>query len=294
MKKYSDIVGDGGSDIVGQVTKQLNKLNERLNSIKYIVAVMSGKGGVGKSSVAVNLSSALSILGHSVGILDADVNGPAIAKMTGTHDQETIKSGSSILPVKGFLDLKVMSMDLFLNDDNTPVVWEAASQENAHAWRGLMEATAVREFAADTEWGALDYLIIDLPPGTDKLPNLVDVLPWISGAIIVTIPTGISQFVVGKSIQMTTEFLNIPVIGLIENMSGRFCPNCGEPDPLFPKGNVAQQAKNHNVPFLGSIPFDVQIANAADEGISYMAGFAKMNGAQAIREITEKVIRFLN
>jgi len=294
LKTYSDIVGDGGSNIVEQVVEHIEKINKRISNIKNIIAVMSGKGGVGKSSVTVNISSALAMQGFSIGILDADINGPSIAKMTGAHGQDLLKGESGILPAEGFLDLKIMSMDLFLNDDVTPVMWEAPSQKDAHTWRGMMETTAVREFISDTEWGALDFLMIDLPPGTDKLPNLVDLLPNISGTIIVTIPTAISQFVVGKSIHMATNFLKTPVIGLIENMSGQFCKHCGKKNDFFPSGKVEQQAKNHNVPFLGAIPFDSGIALSADEGQPYMRSFADAHAAKSIHQIAEKINQFVN
>ena len=293
MKTYKDIEGDGGSNIVEQVVEQLDKLKNRVSRIKNIVAVMSGKGGVGKSSVTVNLASSLKLQGYSVGILDADVNGPSIAKMTGSHNQKLEKGESGLLPATGFLDIKIMSMDLFLADDVTPVIWDAQSQKDSHAWRGMMEATAVREFISDTEWGVLDYLLIDLPPGTDKLSNIVDLIPQISGTIIVTIPTGISQFVVGKSIEMATSFLNTPVIGLIENMAVQFCRYCGKKDEFFPEGKVEEQAKQHNVPYLGSIPFDSQIAFCADRGDSFLSSYPEAEASKTINMLAYKVVQYL-
>jgi len=294
MKSYNDIAGDGGSNIVEQVIEHVEKIKSRISSIKHIIAVMSGKGGVGKSSVTVNTASALAMQDFTVGVLDADINGPSIAKMTGVHSQELRKGENGILPAEGFLGLKIMSMDLFLNDDRAPVLWDAPSQKDAHTWRGMMEATAVREFLSDTEWGTLDFLLIDLPPGADKLPNLMDIIPDLSGTIIVTIPTGISQFVVGKSIQVATNYLKTPVIGLIENMSGQICPHCGKKTSLYTSGKTEEQAGDHGVPFLGTIPFDSQIAHSADLGESYMNSHADSITAKSFHGIAEKIKNFVN
>jgi ATP-binding protein involved in chromosome partitioning len=185
-------------------------------------------------------------------------------------------------------------MDLFLNDDVSPVLWQAPTQKDAYTWRGMMEATAVREFISDTEWGELDFLMIDLPPGTDKLPNLIDLLPQISGTMIVTIPTGISQFVVGKSIHMAASVLNTPVIGLIENMCGQSCPHCGKANDLFQVGLGREQAEKHNIPFLGSIPFDSQLALCADKGKAFMESFPGSSAAISLSDIAAGLQQFVS
>ena len=182
MKKYHDIKGDGGSNILAQVEEQTNRLQTRMASIRNIITVMSGKGGVGKSSITVNLASAFALKDQSVGILDADINGPSIAKMTGVRDYKLQYDNSGIKPASSKLDMKIMSMDLFLPEDSTPVLWVAPTQKDSYTWRGMMETAAVREFLSDTNWGELNTLFIDLPPGTDKLPNLADLLPKITGS----------------------------------------------------------------------------------------------------------------
>lgn len=290
MKSYHDIAGDGGSEVAEQVAAQRERLKRRMASVDHVVAVMSGKGGVGKSTVAVNLAAALAENGAPVGIVDADVNGPSVAKMMGVRGQDVTTETEGVQPADGPLSIKVMSMDLFLPDDTTPVVWDAPTQTDAFTWRGTMEAGAVREFLSDTGWGALEVLVVDLPPGTDKLPTLVDLLPDLSGTIVVTIPSAVSQLVVSKSIQMAREWLQTPVIGLVENMTIYTCPHCGESAPLFP----TEDENALDVPHLGRIPFDPRMASAADEGTLFVQRYGALPAAEAIREIAEEVRQFLS
>ena len=294
MKTYKDITGDGGSHIVEQVIAQQDRVKARMASVRHTVAVMSGKGGVGKSSVVVNLGSALALQDYSVGILDADINGSSIAKMTGVRGQPLETGKTGVMPTAAARNLKVMSIDLFLRDDNMPVMWDAPTQKDAYTWRGMMEAAAIRELLSDTEWGDLDFLIIDLPPGTDKLPNMVDLLPEISGTIIVTIPSELSQFVVGKSIMVAKDLLRTPVIGLIENMSMHICGQCGHEEKLFPGGIVEELAQQHGVPYLGRIPFDPRMAVCADEGSLYLEEYGDLPATNAVGQIAQRVAEFLN
>lgn len=289
MKTYKDIVGDGGSDVIGQVTEQRRRLQERLAGVKHVVAVMSGKGGVGKSSVAVNIASALALGGKQVGIMDADINGSSIARMTGVRNSKLVSGNDGVQPAIADAGIKVMSIDLFLPEDDAPVVWDATTQTDAFAWRGMVETHAMREFLADTVWGELDYLLLDLPPGTDKLPNMTDLLPKISGTIIVTIPSGVSQFIVSKSLKMARSYLKTPVLGLVENMSAYICSDCGKKEPLFPSGNVAALARQYKVPFLGSIPFDPRLAFSADEGKLFLRSYSEGPAAEAIQNIADQI-----
>ena len=294
MKTYKDITTDGGSNIVEQVVAQQDRVKARMASVRHTVAVMSGKGGVGKSSVVVNLGSALALQDYSVGILDADINGSSIAKMTGVRGQSLETGETGVMPTAAARNLKVMSIDLFLRDDNMPIMWDAPTQKDAYTWRGMMEAAAIRELLSDTEWGDLDFLIIDLPPGTDKLPNMVDLLPEISGTIIVTIPSELSQFVVGKSIMVAKDLLQTPVIGLVENMSMHICSQCGHEENLFPGGIVEEMAQQHGVPYLGRIPFDPRMAVCADEGSLYLGEYGDLPAANAVGQIAQELGEFLN
>ena len=289
MKTYKDIAGDGGSNILEQVTAQQGRVKSRMASVRHIVAVMSGKGGVGKSSVVVNLASALALQDYSIGILDADINGASIARMTGVRGQPLSTGETGVMPPAATRNLKVMSIDLILPDDSTPVLWDAPTQKDAYTWRGMMEIAAIREFLSDTEWGELDFLFIDLPPGTDKLPNMVDLLPRISGTIIVTIPSQLSQFVVGKSISMAKDLLRTPVIGLVENMSTYVCRQCGHEEKLFPGELVEELASRYDVPYLGRIPFDPRVAACADEGSLFLEKYSGLPATTAIEQIAQRV-----
>lgn len=292
MKTYHDLTGDGGAEVAEQVAAQEQALEDRMASVDHVVAVMSGKGGVGKSTVTANLAAALAQDGRSIGVVDADVNGPSLAKIMGVRDQTVTVGENGMQPALGPLGIKVMSMDLFLPEDETPVVWDAPTQEDAYTWRGTMEAGAVREFLSDTEWGALDALLVDLPPGTDRLPTLVDLLPDLSGTIVVTIPSAVSQLVVSKSIRMAREQLQTPVIGLVENMTSYTCPHCGEEEPLFPARET--QAPELDVPVLGKIPFDPRVAAAGDEGQVFVEHYGTLPAGQAMIRIAEEIETFLN
>jgi ATP-binding protein involved in chromosome partitioning len=189
--------------------------------------------------------------------------------------------------------MKVMSVDLLVRDDREPVMWNAPTQKDAYTWRAMMEMGAIREFLADTEWGTLDYLFIDLPPGTDKLPNIVGLLPRISGTVIVTIPSAVSQFVVGKSIRVARERLKTPIIGLVENMSSYTCPHCGENDDLFPAGRIQQMASDEGIPYLGMIPFDPKIALSADNESLFVTAYRDSPAALSIHRIAGAIDGFV-
>lgn len=293
MKDYRDIAGDGGSDVARQVSEQLDRLNARLAPVRHVVAVMSGKGGVGKSSLAVSLASALAGQGYAVGILDADINGSSVPKMSGVRGKSFQRGEKGMIPPVNDQGIKVVSIDMLLRDDREPIRWKAPTQRDAYTWRAMMEMGAIREFLSDTEWGELDFLFVDLPPGTDRLPNLVGLLPRLSGTIIVTIPSGVSQFVVGKSIRVATALLEAPVIGLVENMSAHRCPHCGEEASLFPGGHAERIAEECAVPFLGRIPFDPRMAAAADEETPFMINHGDTPAGQAIQRIARVITEFV-
>lgn len=277
MKRYRDIVGDGGSDIVGQVQAQQARLGARLREIRAIVAVVSGKGGVGKSSVTANLAGAFALGGARVGVLDADLNGPSMATMLGVRGRTLTVGAGGVQPPAGALGIGVMSMDLLLAGDATPLTWEAPSQAEAHTWRGTMEANALREFLADTAWGALDLLLIDLPPGTDRLATITGMLPALAGTVIVTIPSDVSRLIVRKSITVA-QAAPAPVLGLIENMAG-----------LFPGPGAEALERDTGVPLLGRVPFDPALAAAADRGEPYVAVAPDTPAARTLRSIADRL-----
>jgi ATP-binding protein involved in chromosome partitioning len=270
MKRYRDIAGDGGSNIVGQVEAQQARLGARLGDVAAIVAIVSGKGGVGKSSITANLAGAFALAGARVGVLDADLNGPSMATMLGVRGRTLVVGADGVEPPDGALGIRVMSMDLLLAGDATPLTWDAPTQAEAHTWRGTMEANALREFLADTAWGALDVLLIDLPPGTDRLATIVGLVPALAGTVIVTIPSDVSRLVVGKSITVARA-VPAPVLGLIENMSG-----------MFPGAGAEPLARESGIPFLGRVPFDPGLAAAADRGEPYVAAAPDTPAARAL------------
>ena len=277
MKRYRDIVGDGGSNIVGQVEAQQARLGARLREVKAIVAVVSGKGGVGKSSITANLAGAFALTGARVGVLDADLNGPSMATMLGVRGRTLAVGAEGVEPPAGALGIRVMSMDLLLADDATPLTWAAPTQAEAHTWRGTMEANALREFLADTAWGALDVLLIDLPPGTDRLATIVGLVPVLAGTVIVTIPSDVSRLIVRKSITVAAA-APAPILGLVENMAG-----------AFPGDGAEALARDSGVPFLGRVPFDAALAVAADAGRPYVAVAPATPAALAISAIADRL-----
>ena len=277
MKRYRDIAGDGGSDVVGQVEAQQQRLAARLRDVHAIVAVVSGKGGVGKSSVTANLAGAFARTGARVGVLDADLNGPSMATMLGVRGRTLVVGAAGVEPPLGALGIRVMSMDLLLADDATPLTWQAPTQAEAYTWRGAMEANALREFLADTAWGALDVLFIDLPPGSDRLATVVGLLPALAGTVVVTIPSDVSRLVVRKSITVA-QGLKAPVLGVIDNMAG-----------IFPGPGGEALAREAGVPFLGSVPFDPALAEAADRGEPYVAVAPAAPAARAFTAIAARL-----
>jgi len=277
MKRYRDIAGDGGSNIVGQVEAQQARLGARLRDVRAIVAVVSGKGGVGKSAITANLAGAFALAGARVGVLDADLNGPSMATMLGVRGRTLLVGADGVEPPAGALGIRVMSMDLLLAGDATPLTWDAPTQAEAHTWRGTMEANALREFLADTAWGALDVLLIDLPPGTDRLATIVGLVPALTVTVIVTIPSDVSRLVVRKSITVARA-APAPVLGVIENMAG-----------MFPGEGAEAMAHDSGVPFLGRVPFDPALAAAADRGEPYVAVAPAAPAARALAAIADSL-----
>jgi len=225
-------------------------------NVKYVILVLSGKGGVGKSTVSTNLAMALSNKGYTTGIADMDIHGPNIPKMLGIEAEKlTSFDGKKISPVKITGNLSVVSMAFLLPEKTSPVIW-----------RGPMKNTAIKQFLEDTDWGELDFLVVDLPPGTgDEALAVAQLAPNIAGAVIVTTPQEVAILDSSKSVKFI-EQVNLRVLGIIENMSGFTCPHCGEVVDLFGRGGGEKAAEDLNVPYLGSIPLDKEMREAGDSG----------------------------
>jgi ATP-binding protein involved in chromosome partitioning len=276
VKRYRDIAGDGGSNIAGQVEAQHARLARNLADVGAVVAVMSGKGGVGKSSLTANLACAWALDGRRVGVLDADLNGPSMAKILGVRGQRLAIRDGAVDPAVSALGIRTVSIDLLLPADDAPLRWHTTTQTEAHTWRGTMEANAVREFLADTRWGDLDVLAVDLPPGVDRLATLTGLVA-VAGIVIVTIPSEVSHLVVKRSITAARETA-VPVIGLVENMAGLFS---GPPG--------ADLAREAGIPFLGAVPFDEELARAGDRGEAFVRSHEARDAARSIREIATRI-----
>ena len=258
--------------------EQNERLKENLSKIKNKFIVISGKGGVGKTTVAVNLAYGLAIRGKKTGILDVDIHGPNIAKMLGIENKRLITSGVGIEPVKVLDNLKAISLALMIKDQDQPIIW-----------RGPLKMLTIKQLLADVNWGELDYLIIDSPPGTGDEPlSVCQLIPNLNGAVIVTTPQDVAILDSRKSVGFAKQ-LEIPFVGIIENMSGFICPHCGEGIDLFGKGGGEKAALDLAVPFLGSIPIEPDIVKSGDSGQPFIHFLAGTSTAQIMGEIIDKI-----
>lgn len=292
MKTYDDLAGDGGSNVIEQVVSQREKLRKRLDPIKHKISVMSGKGGVGKSSVTANMAVCLASRGHKVGILDADLNGPSIGKLLNVPHSDKLKIGpEGVQPAIGTLGIKVMSMDMLLPSPDSPVMWNEGKDATA-VWISMMESQALRELLTDTIWGELDYLLIDMPPGSDRIDNVRDLIPELAGVVEITIPSPISQHIVSKSITKSSQ-LGVSIIGLVENMATYVCPHCNEEGKLFEGEDVEKLSKDKKIPLLGSIPFDTRVSRQTGTGKLFFEEHADSVTGQAISQVVDNILKFI-
>ena len=254
---------------------------ENLSRIKKKIMVMSGKGGVGKSTVATNLVYALALQGKKVGILDVDVHGPSVGKLMGIEGKSLGKpvNDHRPTPTKVAENIYALTMASMIESSDTPIIW-----------RGPLKTGAIKQFTSDIEWPELDYLIIDCPPGTGDEPlTVVQSMGGLDGSIIVTTPQDVALLDARKTINFSKQ-MNVKVLGIIENMSGFTCPHCGEHIDLFKKGGGEKAAKDFNVPLLGKIPIDPNIVEAGDNGRPYVYDYNKLEGAKVYEEIAQKLI----
>ena len=239
-----------------------------LSSIKKVIGVVSGKGGVGKSMTSAMLAVAMRRLGHTVGILDADITGPSIPKLFGVHGPAT-GGEDGIYPVKSRTGIDIMSINLLLEDEQAPVVW-----------RGPVIAGAVKQFWQDVIWEDVDFLFVDMPPGTGDVPLTVFQTLPVDGILIVSSPQELVGMIVGKAVQMA-EMMKVPVLGIVENMSYAVCPDCGKHIQVFGDSHVEQTAERYHLPVLAKMPIDPELAKEADAGMietyagEYLDGAAK-------------------
>ncbi|MBI3927837.1 MAG: Mrp/NBP35 family ATP-binding protein [Armatimonadetes bacterium] len=242
-----------------------------LDTVKNILAVASGKGGVGKSTVATNLATALALEGAAVGLMDVDIYGPSIPALMGVDQRELRIKDNQIVPVEKF-GLKIMSMGLLMKPGESVI------------WRGPMLHGMVKQFCSDVQWGELDFLVVDLPPGTGDVSLSLSQLVPLGGSIIVSTPQEVALGVATKAVNMF-EKLNVPVIGLVENMSYYACPHCGGRDDLFGHGGARKAAEDLGVPFLGEIPLNSAVRTAGDHGVPVVVEAPDSAPAQALLRV---------
>ena len=274
------VTADSGRQLHEEISKNVKA---KMHKIRHKIAVISGKGGVGKSTVTVNLAIAFATHGYvnNVGILDADITGPCIPKILGIKGQKLQAGPPGIFPAIGPLGIRVVSMAFLL-----------PKEESAVIWRGPLKMRAIQQFLSDIVWGELDFLFIDLPPGTGDEPlSVMQLLPEMDGVVIVTIPSEVSQMVVKKAVTFARQ-LNIPIIGILENMSGFVCPKCGEQVDIFSSGGGEKIAEDLAVPYLGKIPIDPEICRDCDRGSPFIIEHPNSTASKAFMDIVKKVEEF--
>ena len=231
------------------------KIVVKLRRIKRKIMIMSGKGGVGKSTVAANLAAGLALRGYRVGLLDCDIHGPTIPTIFGLESQKPDVNEEGIIPIPVLPNLSVMSIGFLLGDKDSPIIW-----------RGPAKMGAIKQFLEEVNWGALDFLIIDLPPGTGDEPlSVAQLIPNCDGSVLVTTPQDVALISVRKSITFSGK-LNVPIIGLVDNMHGLICPHCGKPIEVFGTGGVEKASEDFNIPVLARLPIEPQVAEMEDKG----------------------------
>jgi len=255
------------------------ELNTRLNQIKHKIMVLSGKGGVGKSTVAANIAVALAMEGQKVGLLDTDFHGPSIPTLLKLDGVVPEVNGEKMMPVRYGENLSVMSIGFLI-----------PNRDDAVIWRGPMKMGVIKQLLTDVEWGKLDFLIVDFPPGTGDEPlSVAQLIPGIDGAVIVTTPQNLSLNDVRKCISFCRQ-VRVPVTGVVENMSGLICPHCNKLINVFKTGGGEKMANEMNVPFLGTIPLDPRIVETSDSGEPFVSHFSNTEAAKAFHGVVKPIL----
>lgn len=270
-------VADGRQELLDD---KMKSIRDNMEKIKHKIVVISGKGGVGKTTVSVNLAMSLASLGLRVGILDVDITGPNVNKMLGIAPDVRPRvdpEAKKFYPVNGPLNTKVVSMAFLMIDSDTPVIW-----------RGPMKMSAVRQFLGDAYWGDLDYLICDLPPGTsDETLDLLQLIPE-ENVVVVTTPQEVALMDARKTIVMA-KTMKRRVLGIIENMSGFKCPHCTEYIDLFPPGGAEKASIDLDVKFLGKIPFEIEVGQQGDQGLPFILKYPNSESTKSFKSIVSKI-----
>ncbi|MFX1309487.1 MAG: Mrp/NBP35 family ATP-binding protein [Promethearchaeota archaeon] len=264
--------------------ERTKNIKKNMEKIKHKIVIISGKGGVGKTTVAINLAMSLASVGLRVGILDVDITGPNVIKMLGISPELKPRvdiEAKKFYPIDGPLKLKVMSMAFLTLTPDEPVIW-----------RGPMKMSAVRQFLGDAEWGELDYLICDLPPGTsDETLDILQLIPD-ENVVVVTTPQEVALMDARKTIKMAMV-MDRNILGIIENMSGFNCPHCGDYIDLYPPGGAEKASTDFNVSLLGKIPFEIEVSQQGDQGLPFILKYPESKSAKAFKETVKKIRKIL-
>ncbi len=260
MKSYHDIAGDGGSDVIGQVVAKRSKIAERLAGVRHLVAIGSGKGGVGKSTLTMQLAHALRARDLRVAILDADLNGPSQARLAGLRGATVVPGADGLIPPRTASGIAVVSMGILVPESEA-VDFASVSSGDSYVWRATREFSAFGDLLAGVAWGSVDFLLVDLPPGAERTFQYAEFLGAAAAFVLVTIPSDVSRGVVSRALAAMRKTPN-RVLGYVENMDGYYCGGCDGVRPLFATSSTVAL----DVPRLGSVPFDPELAAACDRG----------------------------
>ncbi len=261
--------------------EETKKISETLKQIKHKIMVFSGKGGVGKSTISVNLAYGLAMMGKKVGLLDADLHGPSLARMTGTEGvRATASADGKIQPIRLHDNFHALSIAYLIDNVDTALIW-----------RGPLKIKLLEDMVKNTLWGELDYLIVDCPPGTGDEPlSVAQLLEKVDGAIVVSSAQDISVLDVRKSLDFAQK-LDIPLLGIIENMSFVKCPHCGERIELFEGEGIPKALIDYNLDLLAKMPFDKNIAVSCDKGRPFIYDFGKTESAQILQKFVDNIVK---
>jgi ATP-binding protein involved in chromosome partitioning len=287
IRTYHEVADPEAEGVVAQIRDQARRLTDRLSRVGAVVAVASGKGGVGKSAVTANLAAVLASRGRAVGAADIDLHGPTLACMLGASRAPLFVGEDGVQPARGTMDVRVMSMDLLLASADATVRWRGP-EEGAFAWQGTLEAGTVREFLADTVWGDLDLLLLDLPPGTDRLARILEILPGLDALLLVTTPSEAARAAVARSARLAREAA-IRLTGLVANMTAWRCPECGRETPLYETDGAERLAGDTGLVQWADIPFDPRLAVATDGGRPFAIVEPDAPASRAFRDLADRL-----
>lgn len=288
IRTYHEVQEDAGASLVDQVVAQQDRLRRRLASVGAVVVVASGKGGVGKSAVTANLAAALSARGGIVGALDADLNGPSLARMLGVTGSVLEDGEDGVRPATGAGGVRVVSMELLQEDPDAPLRWRDDPGGHGFLWRGSMETGALREFLADVAWGELDVLLVDVPPGTDRIMRLLELVARPDVVLLVTTPSEMARSVVARSARLVRE-AGVPAVALVSNMTELVCPDCGRREPLYREDGARRLARDTGLEEWARVPFDPRLASATDGGRPLVLSDPDAEAARAFGGLAERL-----